>query len=147
METLDLSLALEMLDGEKDLLMELLKAFVSGARLDGAELERLEALPDRTEAAKYVHFYKGAARQLAAQKLAASGQALEDVLRGKKSGDIVGLNIAQDGLGCYWTSASEDYYYEQARLYAKALRFGKECPPGVRTGGRCDGFSIRPVSD
>ncbi len=94
METLDLSLALEMLDGEKDLLMELLRAFVSGARLDGAELERLEALPDRTEAAKYVHFYKGAARQLAAQKLAASGQALEDVLRGKKSGDLVGLNKA-----------------------------------------------------
>ena len=41
-----------------------------------------------------MHFYKGAARQLAAQKLAASGQALEDVLRGKKTGDIAALNKA-----------------------------------------------------
>ncbi|MBQ6567564.1 MAG: Hpt domain-containing protein [Treponema sp.] len=94
METLDISSALEMLGGEKELLMELLTAFVSGERLDGAKLERLEAQPDKTEAAKYVHFYKGAARQLAAQKLAASGQALEDVLRGKKTGDIAALNKA-----------------------------------------------------
>lgn len=61
--------------------------------------------------------------------------------------DIVGLNLAQDGLGCYWTSTAEDYYYEQARMYAMALRFGKDCPPGVRTGGRCDGFCIRPVKE
>ncbi len=94
METLDLSSALDLLGGEKDLLIELLQAFVSSERLDGAKLERLEALPDRNEAAKYVHFYKGAARQLAAQKLAASGQALEDVLRGKKAGDIAALNRA-----------------------------------------------------
>ena len=86
METLDLSAALDLLGGEKELLVELLKAFVSGDRLDGAKLERLEALPDKGEAAKYVHFYKGAARQLAAQKLSASGQALEDVLRGRKAG-------------------------------------------------------------
>ena len=83
-----------MLGGEKELLIELLKAFVSGERLDGAKLAQLEALPDKTEAAKYVHFYKGAARQLAAQKLAASGQALEDVLRGKKDGDLAALNKA-----------------------------------------------------
>ncbi len=94
METLDLSSALEMLGGEKELLIELLKAFVSGERLDGAKLERLASLPDRTEAAKYVHFYKGAARQLAAQKLSASGQALEDVLRGRKAGDIAALSKA-----------------------------------------------------
>ena len=94
METLDLSAALDLLGGEKELLIDLLKAFVSGERLDGARLEQLEALPDRTEAAKYVHFYKGAARQLAAQKLAASGQALEDVLRGRKIGDIAALNRA-----------------------------------------------------
>ena len=87
-------MALDLLGGEKGLLIELLKAFVSGERLDGARLEQLEALPDRGEAAKYVHFYKGAARQLAAQKLAASGQALEDVLRGKKEGDIGRLNRA-----------------------------------------------------
>jgi HPt (histidine-containing phosphotransfer) domain-containing protein len=94
METLDLSSALEMLGGEKELLIELLKSFVSGNRLNKGELERLEALPDKTEAAKYVHFYKGAARQLAAQKLAASGQSLEDVLRGKKDGDLKALNEA-----------------------------------------------------
>ena len=94
METLDLSSALEMLGGEKELLIELLKSFVSGNRLNKGELERLETLPDKTEAAKYVHFYKGAARQLAAQKLAASGQSLEDVLRGKKDGDLKALNEA-----------------------------------------------------
>ena len=43
---------------------------------------------------EYVHFYKGAARQLAAQKLSASGQALEDVLRGRKAGDIAALSKA-----------------------------------------------------
>lgn len=83
-----------MLGGEKELLVELLTAFVSGDRLDRGRLEQLESLPDRTDAAKYVHFFKGAARQLAAQKLAASGQALEDVLRGKKPGDLAALNEA-----------------------------------------------------
>ena len=94
MEVLDLTAALDLLGGEKELLIELLKAFVSGEHLDRGRLESLEALTDKEEAAKYVHFYKGAARQLAAQKLAASGQALEDVLRGKKSGDLDSLNKA-----------------------------------------------------
>ena len=61
--------------------------------------------------------------------------------------DIVGVNLAKDGLGCYWSSESEDYNYDSSWLYAKALRFGLECPPGIRTGGRCDGFCIRPVKE
>ena len=41
-----------------------------------------------TEAAKYIHYFKGAAKQLGAEILGEAGQALEDVLRGKKEGDL-----------------------------------------------------------
>jgi|GEM_PF-440649 len=91
-EILNLEAALEMIGGEKDLLLDLLGAFLHEAPFDEAKLLSLEAKEDTTEAAKYVHYYKGAARQLGAEKLAKSGQALEDVLRKKTSGDIPSLN-------------------------------------------------------
>jgi len=92
METLNLASALEMVGNEKDLLIELMQEFVKAQPLAEEKLIMLEKAADKTEAAKYVHFYKGAARQLGAEVLAASGQALEDVLRGKKEGNIDSLN-------------------------------------------------------
>ena len=40
----------------------------------------------------YVHYFKGAARQLSAETLAQTGQELEDILRNKKTGSLEELN-------------------------------------------------------
>lgn len=87
---LNIKIALEMVDNEKSLLTELLEAFREDVPFS---LKKLNNLMQATQedAAKYVHYYKGAARQIGAEALAQSGQNLEDVLRGKKSGDIAQL--------------------------------------------------------
>ena len=97
-QILNITSALEMLGGEKDFLKELLTDFVQGKLFSITELESLEQEEDKTEAAKYVHYFKGAARQIGAEQVARSGQALEDVLRGKTTGDLASLNeqYAQD---------------------------------------------------
>lgn len=92
MKMIDYDLALEILDGEKELLDELLQAYIDEENLDEKKLCDLES-KDLLEAAKYVHFYKGGARQLAAKDLAQKGQNLEDVLRGKSQGNLHELNI------------------------------------------------------
>lgn len=104
MEMIDYDLALEMLDGEKELLNELLQAYIDEERLDEKKLCKLES-EDSLEAAKYVHFYKGGARQLAAKDLAQKGQNLEDVLRGKSEGDIALLNA--EFIGSYTKTIEE----------------------------------------
>jgi HPt (histidine-containing phosphotransfer) domain-containing protein len=81
-DILDLDSALEYVGGEKELLEELLIAFVNDKKLDQEELTRLEKT-DKNEAAKYVHYFKGAGRQLCAGKLNHSGQKLEDFLRNR----------------------------------------------------------------
>lgn len=91
-EILNIRSALEMLGGEKELLAELLQTFVNDKHLEKDRLLELEAKPDTTEAASYVHYFKGAGRQIGAEKLGESGQALEDVMRGKTSGDVQILN-------------------------------------------------------
>ncbi len=91
-EILNIRSALDMLGGEKELLTELLQTFVNDKHLEKERLLELEAKPDTTEAASYVHYFKGAGRQIGAEKLGESGQALEDVMRGKTSGDVEILN-------------------------------------------------------
>lgn len=86
-ELLNLKSALEMVGNEKELLIELLASFVNDTPFSTEKLSLIKT-NSREEAAKYVHYYKGAARQIGAELLAAAGQALEDVLRGKKTGDI-----------------------------------------------------------
>lgn len=81
-EILDLETALEYVGGEKELLDELLTAFVNDKHFSMEELISLEK-KDSIEAAKYVHYFKGAGRQLCANLLNQKGQALEDFLRGK----------------------------------------------------------------
>lgn len=90
-EVLNLKSALEMIGEEKDLLRELLVSFATDKVYDEKQLRALEQQSDTTEAAKYVHLFKGAGRQLGAERLGESGQALEDVLRGKTIGNIATL--------------------------------------------------------
>ena len=90
-EVLNVKSALEMIGGEKELLRELLSSFATDKVFEESHLLELERMSDTTEAAKYVHLFKGAGRQLGAERLGESGQALENVLRKKESGDITAL--------------------------------------------------------
>lgn len=92
METFNRKLALEMVGDEEELLQELERSFVYDKKFDMKTLEELEAKTP-LEAAAYVHSFKGAARQIAAEKAAFSGQKLEDVLRGKTQGSLRELNL------------------------------------------------------
>ena len=89
---LDIQSAMEMLGGDPDLFKILLCSFLNDKTFDINRLLELEKSEDTTEAAKYVHYFKGAARQLGAEDLSDAGQELEDVLRKKKTGDLEKLN-------------------------------------------------------
>ena len=88
MKIYDRSAALELVDGDEELLSILVDSFLSENKFEKSELENLIASRKMSEAASYVHATKGAARQLCMEKLKTSGQALEDALRGKSDGDI-----------------------------------------------------------
>lgn len=112
---LNTDFALEMLGGEKTLLKELLVSYMNDTPFDAEKVRKFAAEGKNTEGAGYVHYYKGSARQIGAEQLAEAGQNLEDVLRGKKSGDIPSLADAFED--CYktavsamksWVSSSED---------------------------------------
>lgn len=79
--------AISFVDNDEELLKILLKSFLD-TEFSVETLNNLIANRKLVEAASYVHKIKGAARQLAMETLASSGQALEDVLRGKKTGDL-----------------------------------------------------------
>lgn len=87
MEVFDRKKALEMLEGEEELLVELEKAFVS-RNFDRNHFEKLVGCHSMNDAAGYVHSFKGSARQLACGPCAQAGQNLEDFLRGKVSGEV-----------------------------------------------------------
>lgn len=87
----DREAALALVDNDEDLLQILIDSFLNENKFEKAELEKLIAEGKMSEAAGYVHATKGAARQLCMEKLKTSGQALEDVLRGKTAGDIPSL--------------------------------------------------------
>lgn len=87
MEILNLKYALELVGDEKELLKELLLSFLEEKKLDEEKMNSLVE-EKHEEAAFYVHYIKGAARQIAAERLAEAGQNLEDVLRNKKEGNL-----------------------------------------------------------
>lgn len=95
-QILNISAALDLVDGDKELLKILLDTFVTETTFDPAKLSELVASGQKEEGAKYVHAVKGAGRQLCAERLAAAGQALEDVLRGKANGDIAALTATMN---------------------------------------------------
>lgn len=79
--------ALELVDNDEELLKILLDTFLETE----FSIEHLnELIKDKKfdEAASYTHRVKGAGRQLAMEKIAKSGQELEDVLRKKTDGDL-----------------------------------------------------------
>lgn len=92
MQILNTAAAMEMVDNDISLYKILLESYISDKVLEQTKLEELESLEDTTEAAKYVHYFKGAARQLGAELLAQAGQNLEDVLRKKTEGNVSELN-------------------------------------------------------
>ncbi|MCR5219179.1 Hpt domain-containing protein [Treponema sp.] len=91
MEILDIDAGLEYAGGEAEFFIELARAFIDD---NPPSMEKLISLEkeDSLKAASYVHYYKGAARQLAAKKLSSIGQDLEDILRKKKEGSTEELN-------------------------------------------------------
>lgn len=91
LKIIDENEALDLVAGEKDLLKELLKSFLDDKKFDLEELKSLEK-QNKSQAASYVHYFKGAARQLCMKRLSSIGQILEDVLREKTQGDILELN-------------------------------------------------------
>ena len=92
-ELINLKEALKLLDGEVGLLKELLNSFLNDKVFDLNHLIELESNGKLDEEASYIHYFKGAGRQLACTNLATTEQMLEDVLRGKKEGDLSDLNI------------------------------------------------------
>ena len=90
-EVFDRNAALELVDNDEELLQILIDSFLNENEFEKAKLEALISNGKLAEAASYVHATKGAARQLCMEKLKNSGQALEDVLRGKTTGDIPSL--------------------------------------------------------
>jgi HPt (histidine-containing phosphotransfer) domain-containing protein len=80
--------ALEMVDGDTELYKILLTAFVGDIPFNQQQLTDLIGKDNKEAAAKYIHRFKGAAAQLGAEKLADDGQELENILRGRKNGDI-----------------------------------------------------------
>ena len=88
MKIYDRQSALELVDNDEDLLSILVDSVLNENKFERPVLEKLISGGKMTEAASYVHATKGAARQLCMEKLKTSGQELEDVLRGKTSGDI-----------------------------------------------------------
>lgn len=80
--------ALKLVDNDEELLSILVDSFLNENKFERNVLDNLISDGKMTEAAGYVHATKGAARQLCLEKLKDSGQALEDVLRGKTEGNI-----------------------------------------------------------
>lgn len=87
MEIFNKKLALEMVENEEELLLELENSFVYDKIFDLSQLNKLQK-ENPLEAASYVHSFKGAARQIGAEKVAYSGQKLEDLLKGKSTGNL-----------------------------------------------------------
>lgn len=83
--------ALKLVDNDEELLSILVDSFLNENKFERNVLDNLISDGKMTEAASYVHATKGAARQLCLEKLKDSGQALEDVLRGKTEGNISAL--------------------------------------------------------
>lgn len=90
---LNATAALELVDGDRSLYAMLLGAFLA-TPFERETLESYLHANNLEEGARYVHATKGASRQIGLERLAAAGQSLEDVLRGKTTGDIPALTDA-----------------------------------------------------
>ena len=87
LQILDVKKAMDMVDNDESLFTILLEGFLTDAQFDKDRLAELIKQKKFEEATSSVHRVKGAARQLCAEQLAAKGQELEDILRGKTDDD------------------------------------------------------------
>ncbi|MCK9170056.1 MAG: Hpt domain-containing protein [Treponema sp.] len=85
---------LDMLGGDKSLYQMLITSFLTEAPFDDRHLDSLIASGKNDEAGSYVHRCKGAAGQIGAEKLHDEGQTFEDVLKGRKRGDVKSLHAS-----------------------------------------------------
>lgn len=100
-EIFNKKIALEMVGDDSELLSILVQAFLS-VEFSPEKLNELVLSKKNAEAASYVHRVKGAARQLAMEKLAQTAQKLEDVLREKNTGEVQELQkLIDDFCECY----------------------------------------------
>lgn len=100
-EIFNKKIALEMVGDDSELLSILVQAFLS-VEFSPEKLNELVLSKKNAQAASYVHRVKGAARQLAMEKLAQTGQKLEDVLREKNTGEVQELQkLIDDFCECY----------------------------------------------
>ena len=100
-EIFNKKIALEMVGNDSELLSILVQAFLS-VEFSPEKLNELVLSQKNAEAASYVHRVKGAARQLAMEKLAQTGQKLEDVLREKTTGEVQKLQkLIDDFCECH----------------------------------------------
>jgi HPt (histidine-containing phosphotransfer) domain-containing protein len=90
-QVLNLKAALEMVDNDKNLYRTLLESFINDIPFSTQHLKDLIADDKKEEGAKYVHLVKGAGRQLGTERFGSAAQKLENILRGKETGDIQSL--------------------------------------------------------
>lgn len=97
---------LEIINKEEGLLfvdndLELYKILIESFLYDNSfQLDTMESLVEQANpedfksmetAAKYVHYMKGAAKQLCAKALSTEAEKLEQILRGKETGDVLAI--------------------------------------------------------
>ena len=80
--------ALLRVDNDKELYEDLLSMFFDNPQFDPEDLKKLIAEEQNEAAAKLVHLLKGISGTLGGELLYTACQSLEDILRGKKAGDI-----------------------------------------------------------
>lgn len=83
--------ALLCLDGDKELYIDIIKMFFEDPQFSKEELDSLLAENNIKEAEEKVHLLKGIAGTLGAKALFASSKELDDVLKGRETGDIPSL--------------------------------------------------------
>lgn len=88
---LNTDFGLSMLDGDTSLYKILIDSFLIESPFDEKKLDSLISDGKNEEAGSYVHRCKGAAGQIGAERLQSSGQIFEDVLKGRKTGNIQSL--------------------------------------------------------
>jgi HPt (histidine-containing phosphotransfer) domain-containing protein len=84
---------LDMLGGDKSLYKMLINSFLTETPFDEHHLDSLITAGKNEEAGSYVHRCKGAAGQIGAELLYDAARTLDDVLKGRKTGDIPSLRV------------------------------------------------------
>jgi HPt (histidine-containing phosphotransfer) domain-containing protein len=85
---LNTDFGLNMLGGDTSLYKLLIDSFLIESPFDEKKLDSLISEGKTEEAGSYIHRCKGAAGQIGAERLHSAGQLFEDVLKGRKAGNV-----------------------------------------------------------